>query len=66
MLEEKHYRTLDRVLQFVAPFTDQSTEHTQTAPLTKDHKRHSEIVCDVTGGEGQQTWTEYTLTMLDK
>lgn len=66
MLERKKYRALDRFFPFKAVLTDQRTRQEQTVSLRKIDTRYNETVCVVTGGEGQQVWTEKELEMLDE
>lgn len=65
MLEERCYRSSEKVLLFVAVLFDRSTRRVRRAPTWRVHIRYNKIVAGGTGDMGQQKWGDDDLSSLE-
>lgn len=66
MQERKVYRSLGKMLLFVALIIDWSTKYDMKAPMTTVPTRYCRIVADVTEGMGQRPWSRKGLSSLKR
>lgn len=64
MLEGKDYKASDRVIRFVARFTDSCIEHEMTAPMMRVPTQYADLSANVTKEMGQWAWSVEELSSI--